>query len=86
MHTIIVVLEFPPLNYKISILRHSFNNLVSLESLYGTKDDFLDLSERIFIQLPNANRDLLILAPSCKPLPKSNYRKSTIIFVMPYFF
>lgn len=52
---------FPP--------KESFSNLVNLESLYGTKAPFFDLSERILIQLPKASKDLFILAPSCNLNP-----------------
>jgi hypothetical protein len=56
MFTIITVLQFPP--------RESFNKRVNFESLYGTKKPFLFLSPKALIQLANANKDLLILAPS----------------------
>lgn len=60
---IITVLQLPPnesyINYTIT-----FNSLVSLLSLQGTKNPFFDLSPKALIQLANANSDLLILAPS----------------------
>ena len=56
MHAIIIVLVLPP--------RESFSNLVSLESQYGTKVPVLFLSLRMLMQLPNANRLRLMLAPS----------------------
>ena len=59
--TIITVLQFPP--------RESFSNLVSLESRYGTKNPFLFLSPKAFIQFASASKDLLIFAPSINRIP-----------------
>ena len=56
MQAIIYVWVLPP--------RESFNNLVNLESLYGTNAPFFVVSARMFMQLPNARRDLLMFAPS----------------------
>jgi|LauGreDrversion4_2_1035121.scaffolds.fasta_scaffold213975_1 hypothetical protein len=57
MQAIIKVLVFPP--------RESFKSRVSLESRYGTKEpEGLDLSDRMLMQFPSANKLLLILAPS----------------------
>lgn len=58
---IITVLQLPP--------NESFNNLVSLESLYGTKNPFFDLSPRALIQFAKANKERLILAPSLSLRP-----------------
>ena len=55
------VLVLPP--------RESFRRRVSLESLYGTNAPFLDMSDRIFMQLPKARRDLLMFAPSTRRIP-----------------
>jgi len=72
-----MVLVLPP--------SESFNNLVSLESRYGTKDPCLNLSERTLMQLPSARSDLLMLAPSTILCPlfsvfaaRSDPAKSTI--------
>ena len=53
---IITVLQFPP--------RESLSILVSLESLNGTNEPFLFLSPKALMQLANARREVLILAPS----------------------
>jgi hypothetical protein len=45
----------------------SFNNLVNLESLYGTNGFLFGLSDKILIQFPSAKRLLLILDPSKMP-------------------
>ena len=58
---IMYVLVLPP--------RESFRRRVSLESLYGTNAPFLDMSDRIFMQLPKARRDLLMFAPSTRRIP-----------------
>jgi hypothetical protein len=42
---------------------------VSLLSLNGTKNPFLVLSPRAFIQLAKAKREVLILAPSLNLIP-----------------
>ena len=52
---------FPP--------NESLSNLVNFESLYGTKNPFLLLSDNRFIQFPKASKLLLILAPSCSLMP-----------------
>lgn len=49
--------------------KESLSNLVNLESLYGTKAPFFEVSERMFIQLPNASKDLLMFAPSYSLIP-----------------
>jgi len=54
-------LQFPP--------RESFNILVSLESLNGTKKPFLFLSPKAFIQFANAKSDRFIFAPSLNLSP-----------------
>jgi hypothetical protein len=61
MFTIIVVLQFPP--------RESFKRRVSFESRYGTKNPFLFLSPKAFMQFASAKRDLLILAPYINLIP-----------------
>ncbi len=58
---IMTVLQLPP--------KESFNSLVSLESLYGTKKPFLFLSPKALIQFANAKSDLLILAPYINLIP-----------------
>ena len=50
---IMTVRQFPPIE--------SFNNLVNFEFLYGI---YFDPSANALIQLPNANKLLLIFAPS----------------------
>ena len=55
------VLQLPP--------RESFNILVSLLSLNGTKDPFLFLSPSALIQFANAKSDVLIFAPSISLIP-----------------
>ena len=61
MFTIITVLQLPP--------NESFNNRVSFESRYGTKNPFLFLSPNAFIQLANASKDRFIFAPSINLIP-----------------
>ena len=58
---IMTVLQFPP--------RESFNILVNLLSLNGTKLPFLFLSPKALIQLASANNDVLIRAPSMSLIP-----------------
>ena len=58
---IIIVLQLPP--------KLSLSILVNLLSLYGTKNPFLFLSPKAFIQLAKANKDLFILAPSFNLIP-----------------
>lgn len=66
---IITVLQFPP--------NESFKSLVSLESLYGICVFLLAAapfepfvySHKAFMQLPKANKLLLILAPSTSLIP-----------------
>lgn len=62
MLEIITVLQFPP--------KLSLSNLVSFESLYGTKKPFLFLSPRALIQFAKAKSDLLIFAPSISLKPR----------------
>jgi hypothetical protein len=57
----IIVLQFPP--------KESFNILVSLLSLKGTKNPFLVLSPNALMQLAKANNEVLILAPSLNLIP-----------------
>ena len=56
MQAIIKALAVPP--------RLSINNIVSLESLYGTKGYFVFLSDNAYITFPSVNKDLLILPVS----------------------
>jgi hypothetical protein len=56
-----IVLQFPP--------NESFNILVSLLSLKGTKNPFLALSPKALIQLAKANNEVLIFAPSLSLIP-----------------
>lgn len=58
---IITVLEFPP--------SESFNILVNLESLYGTKVPFFFLSPNALIQFANESKEVLIFAPSRSLIP-----------------
>lgn len=55
------VLQFPP--------KESFNILVNLLSLNGTKNPFLVLSPKAFIQFAKAKREVLIFAPSLSLIP-----------------
>lgn len=61
MFAIITVLLFPP--------NESLSNLVSFESRYGTKNPFLFLSPKAFMQLASAKRDRFILAPYINLIP-----------------
>lgn len=61
MFAIMTVLLFPP--------KESLSSLVSLESLYGTKNPFLFLSPKAFMQLASAKSDLFIFAPSINLIP-----------------
>ena len=62
MFAIITVLQFPP--------NESLRSRVSLESRYGTYVPFLFLSPSALMQFARARRDVLILAPSRRRMPR----------------
>ena len=61
MQAIMMVKVFPP--------NDSFKSRVSLLSLYGTKDPFLEVSDKVLMQFPRANNERFIFAPSILRIP-----------------